>query len=162
MADQTTDVRGLDTEVPTDDLRELLRKVDPKEQGIVSSGDLLAWGDGHYDGDGYILNAAAEEKTGRIDLETIDAEPSFAEFVADEFGVEVVNTDSDVAYIPEADVDVTTTQPRDTLGRSNGQALDNSDDVEITYITFGENGGSTLGDDEDRELLIGLYDTRDE
>jgi hypothetical protein len=162
MAEQTTDVHGLDTEVPTDDLRAVLEQVDPTDMGIVSSGDLLAWGDGHFDGDGYLLNADAEEKTGRIDLEAIDPEPSFAEFVEDEFDVEVANTDSDVAYIREADVDVTTTQSRDTLGRSKGQALDNSDDVEMTYITFGENGGFFADSEDDRELLIGLKDTRDE
>jgi hypothetical protein len=88
--------------------------------------------------------------------------PDFETFVRDEFDVEVL---ADTAYM-SSDIDVTTTQNRDTFGERVGRAFDRSDDVEVTYISFGENGGGVRDSAgrpvDERQLRIGLEDIRDE
>jgi hypothetical protein len=159
MAEQTTDVRGLATDVPTENLRAALDMVDPHTKEVVRKGDVLVWGDGCADPDVFVMNLAEKEVSDLINVDRIEIESSFTEFVKDEFHVDVLD---DRAFADGGQIDVTTTQGRDTFGRTVGQNLDQSDDVEIQYITFGENGGEVFGKpEEDRELRIGLKDTRE-
>jgi hypothetical protein len=170
---ETVDVDGLTDPIPAeavlnaaDELLEDDDTTDGDRRQYLEDGVLFR-GDG-YDGDGdvNIYDPEHDEQATIVGLAALRDEaeatitPEFSEFVTDEFDVEVLE---DTAYI-HSDIDVTTTQNRDTLGEPNGRALDNSDDVQVTYICYGENGGGHVGADaaEDRQLRIGLEDTRDE
>lgn len=160
MEDQTVAVDGLESKVSADNLREIKEQVDLHGSEPVKVGNLVAYGDGFLDNDGYIINTAEEEFSGRIqfnDIELPPEIPEFGEFVESEFHLEAL---ADMAFsADQADVDVTTKQPRDVLGSRVGRQIDQSDDVELAYVAFGKNGDE---DEEDRQLRIGLKDTRDE
>jgi hypothetical protein len=167
---ETVDVDGLTDPIPAqvvlnaaDELLEADGTTDGDRRQYLEDGVLFR-GDGYdTDSDVYIYVPEHDEQAGLLGLSALReraADTSFDDFVADEFEVEVLD---DTAY-HRSDIDVTTTQDRDTLGENNGSALDRSNDVEVTYICFGENGGGYLrsseDDRDDRQLRIGLVDTR--
>lgn len=82
----------------------------------------------------------------------------FGQYVEDEHNhVEVL---PDKAFKYEADLDVTTGQPRAVFGSSTGRELDRNDGIEIAYITYGRSGLSDGQSPEEAVLRIGLNDAR--
>jgi hypothetical protein len=83
----------------------------------------------------------------------------FEAFVEDEIGgVKVAEAQ---AYGEEGiALDVTTIQERPTFGSNVGARLDDHEDVEIGYITWGDGYGDPVGDRDEPQLRIGLYDRR--
>jgi hypothetical protein len=170
---ETVGVDGLTESLPAqvvlnaaDELLEADGTTDGDRRQYLEDGVLFR-GDGYdTDADVYIYVPEHDERACMIGLDTLrdKAEaaitPDFEAFVADEFDVEVLE---DTAY-SNSTIDVTTTQNRDTLGERVGRAFDRSDEVEVTYICFGENGGggafSERQTEGDRQLRIGLVDTR--
>lgn len=169
---ETIDVDELTDPIPTDvvlnaadELLEDDDTTDGDERQYLEDGVLFC-GDGYdSDGDVNIWQPEHHDKVTLVNLSELRdraLDMSFGAFVNDEFDVEVLE---DTAYV-RSDIDVTTTQRRDTLGECVGTAFDRSDDVEVAYISFGENGGiKTFSGGQtvdDRQLRIGLKDIRDE
>jgi len=172
MSENDTTIEYGSIELPIDDLEAAIEQVSDEDGNAEGTyavvGEVTLMGDSYNDGD---VRLARTEDVNELNVEndTFDAdsrgftsissleqcienarETDISEFVEDEFDVEVVDGH---AYTGDnMDLDVTTTQSRDTFGGNTGQALDESDDVAIGYITYD-------GNNED-QIRIGLDDTR--
>lgn len=170
--EETNTVEISGTEFNADDLAEALDALgtDTPKNEYAFVGDVVVTGDGFDDSDIEIGTAATfksgdsiphiTENLSYMTVETakdrVEAaqQTSFEEFVEEEFWQ--VTPVEGKAFSGEALLDVTTTQDRQVVGSATGSALDESDDVEIKYISY--NGGEKTDD----TLRIGLNDTRNE
>jgi len=142
---------------------------DDTDDRIVVVNNVVLEGDGFADGDTYVYDrrecgAISDVVEGDyIDYENIDVlRESFATpfktFVEEEFAVMEVEGE---AYMDGYDLEVTTGQDRPTFGTTTMQDLDESDDVGIRYVTWGDGYGDPVTGDEPC-LRISLVDERDD
>lgn len=149
----------------------------PNVEGRVAQvGSVVVKGDGFSDADLDIIRLAdvtyldvennevdpedANYTNARTVLDAIEetAATEFEEFVEDNFS----NLESiEGRAFHEGTNDFTTTQNRETVGGVTGVDIDESDDVELRYICYGDGYGHPESGDEP-SLRVGLEDTRDE
>jgi hypothetical protein len=164
-----------DVEVPKEEALGALNRLDPHGNTPVrvSGTEVLFRGDGMRDEDfeigvaeekpfeyvtGFGENgiAALEDVIAEIEIDTSD----FEQFVAERpFGLETCQgqryRDADADFVPPHGA---------VLGSTRGKKIDQSDDVELAYIVYVDEGEYMTEGDElsSPELRIGLNDTRDE